>query len=149
MSKADSIAGLRVGFAVARPEVIQEIAVYRPPGSVSNISVDVAAALLSDPDLAVSRVAAIADERERFISALREAGWDAEPSTTNFVLVTFDSPAEAEVAAEWLLARGLIPRTFGESHPLAHCLRLTVRNREQDDRLVEAAREIGAGPPRA
>ena len=59
------------------------------------------------------------------------------------MLVTFASPAEAEAAAEGLLARGLIPRTFGEGHPLAHCLRLTVRNREQDDRLIEAAREIG------
>jgi histidinol-phosphate aminotransferase len=142
MSKAYSIAGLRVGFAVARPQVINEIAVYRPPGSVSNISVDVAAALLSDPALAPSRVATIAAERERFIGRLRAVGWDAQPSTTNFVLVAFGSPAAAESAAEALLGRGLIPRTFGDGHPLAHCLRLTVRNREQDDRLVEAAREI-------
>lgn len=139
MSKAYSIAGLRVGFAVARPEVIEEIAVYRPPGSVSNISVDVAARLLSDPELAAARVAAIAAERDRFSDGLREAGWDPQPSTTNFVLVTFASPAEAEAAAEGMLSRGLIPRTFGEGHPLAHCLRLTVRNREQDDRVIEAA----------
>ena len=144
MSKAYSIAGLRVGFALARPAVIEEIAVYRPPGSVSNISVDVAAALLRDPDLAPSRVAVIAAERERFTERLREAGWDPQPSTTNFVLVTFASAAEAEAAAEGLLARGIIPRTFGEGHPLAHCLRLTVRNAEQDDRLVEAALELTA-----
>ena len=144
MSKAYSIAGLRVGFALARPEVIEEIAVYRPPGSVSNISVDVAAALLRDPNLAASRVATIAAERERFIGRLREVGWDPQPSTTNFVLVTFPSAADAEAAAEGLLARGLIPRTFGEGHPLANCLRLTVRNREQDDRLVEVAGELVA-----
>ena len=147
MSKAYSIAGLRVGFALARPEIIEEIAVYRPPGSVSNVSVDVARALLSDPGLAASRVAAIAAERERFIAKLRDVGWDPQPSTTNFVLVTFASPAEAEAVAEGLLGRGIIPRTFGEGHPLAHCLRLTVRNREQDDRLVEAAREIGSTAP--
>jgi histidinol-phosphate aminotransferase len=144
-SKAYSIAGLRVGFAVARPEIIDEIAVYRPPGSVSTISVDVAAALLSDAALAPSRVAAIATERQRFSDHLREAGWDPQPSTTNFVLVAFGSAGAAEAAAEGLLSRGLIPRTFPQDHPLAHCLRLTVRNREQDDRLVTAAREIGAG----
>jgi histidinol-phosphate aminotransferase len=149
MSKAYSIAGLRVGFAVARPEIIEEIAVYRPPGSVSNISVDVAAALLSDPGLAAARVAVIAAERDRFTRGLRDAGWDPQPSTTNFVLVSFASPAEAEAAAEGLLSRGLIPRTFGEGHPLAHCLRLTVRNREQDDRLVEAARVLGRERPPA
>jgi histidinol-phosphate aminotransferase len=143
MSKAYSIAGLRVGFAVARPEIIEEIAVYRPPGSVSTISVDVAVALLSDPGLAAARVAVIAAERERFIGGLRDAGWDPQPSTTNFVLVTFASPIEAEAVAEGLLVRGLIPRTFGEGHPLSHSLRLTVRNPEQDDRLIEAANEIG------
>jgi histidinol-phosphate aminotransferase len=145
MSKAYSIAGLRVGFAVARSEVIEEIAVYRPPGSVSNISVDVAAALLSDAELAPSRVAAIAAERARFGELLRDAGWDPQPSTTNFLLVAFRSSQAAEEAAEGLLSRGLIPRTFPEGHPLAHCLRLTVRNEEQDDRLVAAAREIGTG----
>ena len=110
---------------------------------MSNISVDVAAALLSDPELAAARVAVIAAERDRFSGGLRDAGWDPQPSTTNFVLVTFASPAEAEAVAEGLLARGLIPRTFGEGHPLAHSLRLTVRNPEQDDRLIEAANEIG------
>ena len=145
MSKAYSIAGLRVGFAVARPDVIEEIAVYRPPGSVSNVSVDVAAALLSDPDLAPARVAAISAERERFGERLRAAGWDTRPSTTNFLLVAFATSEAAEVAAEGLLSQGLIPRTFPEGHPLAHCLRLTVRNQEQDDRLVAAAQEIGAG----
>jgi histidinol-phosphate aminotransferase len=144
MSKAYSIAGLRVGFAVARPELIDEIAVYRPPGSVSTVSVDVAAALLADGALAPARVAAIAAERERFAGALREAGWDPQPSTTNFLLVTFGSPEAADAIAEGLLSRGLIPRTFSAGHPLAHCLRLTVRNRAQDDRLVEAARELGS-----
>jgi histidinol-phosphate aminotransferase len=145
MSKAYSIAGLRVGFAVARPEVIEEIAIYRPPGSVSNVSVDVAAALLSDPALAPARVATMTAERERFAGRLREAGWDPQPSTTNFLLVAFGSTKAAEAVAEGLLSRGLIPRTFPEGHALAHCLRLTVRNEEQDDRLVAAAREIGTG----
>jgi len=144
MSKAYAIAGLRVGFAVARPEVIEEIAVYRPPGSVSIVSVDVAAALLADDAIAPARVDEIASERERLTSGLREAGWAPEPSTTNFLLVDFATAEAADAAAEALLAQGLIPRTFPAGHPLAHCLRLTVRNREQDDRLIEAARELAA-----
>jgi len=144
MSKAYAIAGLRVGFAIARPELIEEIAVYRPPGSVSIVSVDVATALLSDDHLAPSRVADIAAERARFTEGLRAAGWDAHPSTTNFVLVSFATPADADAVADGLLHRALIPRTFPAGHPLAHCIRLTVRNAEQDDRVIRAAREIGA-----
>ena len=64
MSKAYAIAGLRVGFAIARPEVIEEIAIYRPPGSVSIVSVDVATALLADDAVAAGRVAYITEERD-------------------------------------------------------------------------------------
>ena len=144
MSKAYAIAGLRVGFAVARPEVIDEIAVYRPPGSVSTVSVGVATALLADDTIAAARVAEISAERERFTAGLRAAGWSPHRSTTNFVLVSFASPEAADVVAEALLQLGLIPRTFPSGHPLDHCIRLTVRNAEQDDRLIAAAREIGS-----
>jgi histidinol-phosphate aminotransferase len=144
MSKAYAIAGLRVGFAIARPEIIEEIAIYRPPGSVSIVSVDVATALLADDEVAPARVADVKAERDRFTTALRAAGWDAHPSTTNFVLVEFSTPAAAGAVAEALLRRGLIPRTFPAGHPLDHCVRLTVRNVTQDDRMIVAAREIGS-----
>ena len=142
MSKAYAIAGLRVGFAVARPEVIREMAVYRPPGSVTNISVDVAAVLLADDGIAAARVAEVTAERDRFRVGLKAAGWSPEPSTTNFVLVDFATPAAAGAAAEALLSRGLVPRTFPATHPLAHCLRLTVRSAAENDRLLAAAREL-------
>jgi histidinol-phosphate/aromatic aminotransferase/cobyric acid decarboxylase-like protein len=145
MSKAYAIAGLRVGFGIARPELIDEIATYRPPGSVSIVSVEVATALLPDQALVDDRIEEVTAERARLAAGLTEAGWKVHPSSTNFVLVSFASPVAADVAAESLLGRGLIPRTFPSSHPLDHCLRLTVRNREQDDRLIAAAREITAG----
>lgn len=148
LSKAYGIAGLRVGFAVAQPELIEELAVYRPPGSVSVVSVAIGAALLADDRIARERVAATIAERDRFAAALTAAGWSPLPSVTNFVLVEFTAPAAADAAAEALLSRGLIPRTFPAGHPLAHCLRLTVRDREEDDRLVAAAREIAGARDR-
>ena len=100
---------------------------------------------LRDDAVAAARVQEIADERARLTTGLRDAGWAPEPSTTNFLLVDFATAEAADAAAEALLSRGLIPRTFPAGHPLAHCLRLTVRNREQDDRLIEAARELASG----
>jgi histidinol-phosphate aminotransferase len=144
LSKAYGIAGLRVGFAIARPELIDEIAIYRPPGSVSVVSVEVGAALLPDPFVMRDRVAATLAERERLAAALADAGWTVHPSATNFLLVSFASPQAADAAAESLLSRGLIPRTFPAGHPLDHCLRLTVRNEEQDDRLIDVARDVAA-----
>jgi histidinol-phosphate/aromatic aminotransferase/cobyric acid decarboxylase-like protein len=44
--------------------------------------------------------------------------------------------------AEGLLARGLVPRTFGADHPLAGHLRFTVRDEAEDDRLIAAFTEL-------
>ena len=143
LSKAYALAGLRVGFALARPDLIAAITPYRPPGSVSVVSLAAGEAVLLEDSVAPATVARIAVERERFAGWLTGAGWSVLPSRTNFLLVDFGTPDRAAAIAEGLLRRGLVPRTFPADHPLAAYLRLTVRDREQDDRLVAAARELG------
>jgi len=140
LSKAYALAGLRVGFAVARPEVIAALAIYRPPGSVSVVSLAAGEAVLRDDAVAPAAVARIVAERERLASGLTAAGWTVLPSRTNFLLVDFGSPQRTATVTEGLLRRGLVPRTFPSDHPLAAYLRLTVRDRAQDDRLIAAAR---------
>jgi histidinol-phosphate aminotransferase len=141
-SKAYALAGLRVGFGIARPEVVARMNPFRPPGSVSTVSVTVVTEALLDPDLAADNVQRIGAERARLTAALTEAGWSVGPSATNFILVALGSVERAAAVAEAMLQRGLVPRAFPRTHPLADHLRLTVRNIEQDDRLIEAAREI-------
>jgi histidinol-phosphate aminotransferase len=142
ISKAYALAGLRVGFAVARPEVIARLNPYRPPGSVSVVSVTVATEALLDDTVLEANLARVAGERVRLTEALGDAGWSVGPSVTNFILVDFGSPQRAGAVAEGLLRRGLVPRTFGAEHPLAACLRLTVRNPDENDRLIQAAHAI-------
>jgi histidinol-phosphate aminotransferase len=142
-SKAYGLAGLRVGFAIARPETIARIAPFRPPGSVSTVSVTVVTEALDDPSGMRANVARVDAERDRLAQALRDVGWDVGPSVTNFLLVDLRTVEQAAAVATGLLARGLVPRTFPEGHPLAHALRLTIRDRAGNDRLIAAAREIG------
>jgi histidinol-phosphate aminotransferase len=141
-SKAYALAGLRVGFAIAKPETIAAIAPYRPPGSVSVVSVEIVTAALEDPTVLDANLARVERERERLAAALRVADWSVGPSVTNFLLVDFGTPTRAAAVAESLMSRGLVPRTFGEGHPLAAYLRLTVRATEENDRLIAAANEI-------
>lgn len=143
-SKAYALAGLRVGFAVARRDVVARMNPYRPPGSVATVSVTVVTEALLDPTLAATNVERVAAERTRLRAALTDAGWSVGPSITNFLLVAFGSVDRAAAVAEALLSRGLVPRAFSDTHPLADHLRVTVRNAEQDDRLISAAREIEA-----
>jgi histidinol-phosphate aminotransferase len=142
ISKAYALAGLRVGFAIARPEMIARLNPYRPPGSVSVISVTIATEALLDDAILESNLARVAAERTRLTDDLRAAGWSVGPSVTNFVLVDFGSPERAASVADGLLHRGLVPRTFGAGHPLAGSLRLTVRDPGENDRLVAAALAI-------
>lgn len=142
LSKVYALAGLRVGFAIGQPALIEALAPYRPPGSVSVVSVSVGADVLEDPDVMAAGRARIEAERARLAAGLASAGWDVGPSVTNFVLVSFGSAERAAAVTDRLLRRGLVPRTFPAEHPLAAYLRLTVRDEAQDDRLIAAAREL-------
>jgi histidinol-phosphate aminotransferase len=146
-SKAYALAGLRVGFAIARPEVIARINPYRPPGSVSTVSVTIVTEALLDAQILQGNLGRVEHERDRLATALGAAGWSVGPSVTNFLLVDFGSPERAAATAEGLLSRGLVPRTFPAGHPLAAYLRLTVRDRHENDRLIEAARQLSPEIP--
>jgi histidinol-phosphate aminotransferase len=141
-SKAYGLAGLRVGFGIARPEIIAALNPFRPPGSVSTVSVTVVTEALLDPTTATANVERIVRERERLRAALSALGWSVGPSVTNFLLVDLGSAERAAAIAEGLLRHGLVPRTFSTGHPLASHLRLTVRAPEENDRLIEAARAL-------
>lgn len=141
-SKAYAMAGLRVGFAVAAPATLRRIALYRPPGSIGTISATAVALALRDPAEMLANVERVRRERLRLATALAAAGWRPQPSVTNFILLDLVTAARSETAALALMSRGLVPRTFGHGHPLAHCLRLTVRAPGEDDRLLDAIREV-------
>ncbi|MEW6225471.1 MAG: histidinol-phosphate transaminase [Chloroflexota bacterium] len=146
-SKAYALAGLRVGFAVAQPATLARVALYRPPGSVGTISETVVTRALLDGEDMRENVARVTRERGRLAAALAAAGWRPYPSVTNFVLFDLGTPRRAAAVAERLMRRGLVPRTFGADHPLAHCLRVTVRADHENDRLIDAAREIAEEVP--
>jgi histidinol-phosphate aminotransferase len=141
-SKAYALAGLRVGFAVGAADTIRRVAVYRAPGSISTVSVTAVTAALRTPEAMRANVDRVERERPRLVAGLEAAGFRPQPSVTNFLLLDLVTAERAEAAALALMRRGLVPRTFGHGHPLSSCLRVTVRDPHENDRLVEAARDI-------
>jgi histidinol-phosphate aminotransferase len=144
LSKAHALAGIRVGFAIARPKTLAPILAFRAPASVGTISAAMATAALRHPELAAANVARIVTQRARLMDELAAIAWRPYPSQANFILIRFESPESAAAAADALLRKGLVPRTFDLDHPLADCLRLTVRSAGENDRLIDAARGIPA-----
>jgi histidinol-phosphate aminotransferase len=144
-SKAFALAGARVGFGVADRSVIERLERVRPPGSVSTISAHVAALAFRDPRYALDNVAALSAEREWLAAGLAARGWTPAPSTTNFLLVKIGDHDAAEHAADGLFHAGIVPRTFGPANPLRGHLRLTVRSRQENERLLQTVNDLTRG----
>ena len=142
MSKAFALAGARVGFGVADRSVIERLERVRPPGSVSTISAHAAALALRDPAYALANVATLSAERDWLAAELTSRGWQPAPSTTNFLLLSIGDHDAAERAADGLLHAGVVPRTFGPANPLRGDLRLTVRSRAENGRLLEVVERL-------
>jgi histidinol-phosphate aminotransferase len=123
LSKAFGLAALRVGYAVASPEVARELDRRREPGPIGAPAARIAAAALRDPRLDVEQTIA---ERERMRAALLDAGLDSPPSHANFVLV------RAPELADPLEAQGLVVRRVDGG------IRITVRLPAENDRILAA-----------
>jgi len=137
VSKAFALAGARVGFAVGARSVIERLERVRPPGSISTPTAQLAAYALRSPAYALENVRALSREREWLASQLAGLGWVSSPSVTNFLLVHIGDQDAAERAADALLHAGIVPRTFGPANPLRGHLRLTVRTRPENERLLQ------------
>jgi len=147
VSKAFALAGMRVGYAIAQRPTIERLERLRPPGSISTVSAAVAAAALRAPDVARRNAASLIGERVWLADRLADVGLPAYPSITNFVLVSIGSVDAAEDLTETLLRAGIVTRTFGPANPLRGHLRLTVRTRPENERLLDVLQAWQAGRP--
>lgn len=134
LSKAFGIAGARVGYAMAHPDLIAAIDAIRPPGSISSVSVEIAIAALSRPELMDQTVREIQTLRSELAESLANLGFRTLPSQTNFVLCEV-GPHAHDLAAK-LMNDGLVVRKFPAGGALAEYLRFTVRTRNAHQRLT-------------
>lgn len=138
MSKAFSMAGMRLAWGVAQPEVIELLNRVRPPNSVSRVTARVGAAALRDTSTMRAHVEGVLAQRDAFAAALEELGAHVYPSSTNFLLTRWPDPDHAQAVYDHLEAHGIVVRNYA-SHPVipGH-LRITVRTVEENQRLLAA-----------
>ena len=136
LSKAFGIAGARVGYAMAHPDLIAALDGVRPPGSISSISVELGIAALQAPQRMESAVQELVAARSALEESLRALGLRVLRSETNLLLCEV-GPAALDVAAR-LMGIGLVARTFPADGPLCDYLRFTVRSDRAHSRLISA-----------
>jgi histidinol-phosphate aminotransferase len=136
MSKSYALAGVRFGFAVARPETVEEMVKVKDSYNCDALSIAAAAAAIADQEYARGTWARVRAERERLTRALEELGWAVLPSQANFVLATPPGGRAAQVHAA-LRERAVLVRYF-DAPGLADKLRITVGTPEDTDALLAA-----------
>lgn len=131
-SKAYGLAGLRVGYAVAREPVASALRKTAVPFGVNSIAQEAAVASLAAYDELSERVDSLVAERSRVITALRGQGWDIPDSEANFVW--FGLGARSGEFADACEDASLMVRQYGDDG-----VRVTVAETEANDRLLEIA----------
>lgn len=134
-SKAYGLAGVRVGYAVGHPTLIEFLNRGREPFNVNTLGQEAALAALDDTAHVEKSVTMNREELNRLYLALDERRLKYTPSQANFVLVDFEQ--DAQPIFEKLLRQGVIVRPVA-NYGLPHHVRITVGTPEQNTRLLSA-----------
>jgi len=147
-SKAYGLAGLRVGYMVAPPELLKLLGAVRNAFDVNAVAQAAATASLAQADeLLPGRMAEIAAERGMVASGLRALGLEPLPSAANFLMVPVGTPERANALNQALLRRGIIVRPagpFGAPAALRITIGLAHENAEMLVALAASLGEVGA-----
>lgn len=140
-SKAMAMAGLRVGYLLASPELRREIHKATLPYNLNFFSATAAEVACERYDLLKPRIDLIISERERLLTSLRAiSGIDPVPSSANFMIAkTAVSP---QTLFKELLARDILVRDVSRYPMLADYFRASVGSPEENDRFVGALKEV-------
>jgi len=105
------MAGARVGYLAASPEVVQALQVVRLPYHLSAITQAVARVALAHAEELLATVAVLRDERNELVGWLRSRGLAVADSDANFVL--FGRFGDRSAVWQGLLDRGVLIREVG------------------------------------
>jgi len=141
-SKSYSLAGLRIGYALASEEIIRGMIKVKDSYNVNRAAVAAGVAALDDIAYMRANAATIRSERERLSAALRDMGLFVYPSKTNFVAARCTTPTAKAVAAA-LQEKGILIRVFSDPC-LEDWVRISLGTPDQNERvLAEIAAALG------
>ena len=140
MSKSFSLAGMRLGFGFASPELVAGMWKVKDHYNVNQLSLVVAEAALDDLGAMQANAARIQATRERLSLRLRQLGFYVWDSQTNFVLARTPGPSAARLY-EQLKERRILVRYFAQRR-LEDCLRISIGTDEEIDTFLGVLEEL-------
>jgi len=139
MSKGYSLAGLRFGYAIAQPTLIEGLMKVKDSYNVDAVAIAVATAAIKDQQYFKENVEKLKTDRQELTEQLRALNFDVPSSFANFVLAKSNYPA-SEIYDK-LVHRNIYVRYF-DLPGLGDKLRITVGTKEENRKLLSALKEI-------
>jgi histidinol-phosphate aminotransferase len=136
MSKAFALAGARVGYLAAAPQITDALRLVRLPYHLSAVTQATALAALNHADALLANVEAIKGQRDRIVSELTSMGLQPAPSDSNFVF--FGGLKDPHKVWQGLLDAGVLIRDVG----IAGHLRVTAGTEAETSAFLDCLREL-------
>lgn len=140
LSKSYALAGMRLGLAIARPEVIAALDKIRDHYNLDRLAQAACLAALSDQDYFMANIARVIETRQFFTAELKKLRFNVLYSEANFV---FASPEDMDGRRvyEHLYANRILVRHFSDPI-LAHGLRISIGTREEMEKVLTTLKGI-------
>ncbi|MEK7398602.1 MAG: histidinol-phosphate transaminase, partial [Candidatus Poribacteria bacterium] len=138
-SKIYGLAGLRVGYGIAKPELVEVMNKVRQPFNVSMVAQSAARASLKDRDHVEKSIKVNTEGKEYLYDELKKIGLDYVPSEANFILVHLYRSGP-QVMKE-MLKYGVIVRPL-VGYELPNSIRVTIGTRDQNERFISSLKAV-------
>ncbi len=145
-SKAYGLGGLRIGYGIAAPELIEALQRVREPFNVNALAQAAAIAALDDTAHLEATRRLLREEKKVLYRAFETLGLEAVPSAANFILFRLGPRAGEQVQA--LLRRGIIVRHM-QAWGLPQFVRVTIGRPEENQAFIQALQDVLKGEKRS
>lgn len=141
LSKAYAMAGLRVGYAMASPQITRVLNAIKPPYNVNTLSQEKAIELLRDKETFEAQLEQSNTERGFLLKALKYVPIVKKvyPSEANFILFEVDN---ADLRYKQLKSKGIVVRNRNKDFGCKNCLRLSVGLPEQNIKFIKTLNSL-------
>ena len=143
LSKGYSLAGLRFGYAIAKPAMIKGLLKVKDSYNADALSISAATAAINDRDYFKQNIDKVKAERARLAEKLRESGFEMPESSANFVFAEHQN-SKAKMIFDKLAERNIYVR-YWDLPGIDNKLRISVGTPEQNNTLLSALKEIVSG----
>lgn len=138
-SKIYGLAGLRIGYGIASPEIVSYIERIRPPFNVSSVAQAAAVSALDDKQHIQKSKKLVLQQKKYLYRELQKIGLDYIPSVANFILVNVK--IDGSIIFEKLLKKGVIVRAMDE-YGLRNFVRVTIGTPAENRKFIREVTKI-------